>query len=432
MVSVPGARVAFDAREPGTPASAWTERIAALPAFDLGRYAGLLVVAAHPDDETLGAGGVIRDASGRGLPVHVVVATDGAPGGDAAIADVRRQELAAAVEELAPGARVTTWTHPDAATGSRRDELRADLAALVAATPEDWLIVAPWPGDGHHDHRVVGELVTEVAAGRPTASYPIWMWHWADPADDRVPWARMVRAAGDAEAKRAALDRYPSQAAGDDPLLGPGILEHFLRDDDVLVVDALPAGYFDDLYARHDDPWGFEGRWYERRKRDVTLASLPAERYGTALELGCSIGVLTDGLADRVDDLLAVDISEAALDRARARVGDRARFVRHDLRDGIPAGRFDLVVISEVGYYLTRDPLRRLLAEARDALTDAGVLVVCHWRHPVRDYPLTGDEVHAELGGLGLAQLASHVERDFVLDVLGRDPRSVAERAGLA
>jgi len=424
--------VSFDAREPGTPASAWDERVRGLPAFDLGRFAGLLVIAAHPDDETLGAGGVIRTMAASGRPVHVAVATGGAPDGDPAIVAERRAELHAALESLAAEVRITTWDHPDAATGAHRDELRADLDALVAATPRDWLVLAPWAGDGHHDHRVVGELVAEVAADRPTASYPIWMWHWADPADERVPWPRMVRAAGDAAAKRDALDRYPSQVAGDDPLLRPELLAHFLRDDDLLIADALPADYFEELYARYDDPWGFEVRWYERRKRALTLASLPAERYATGLELGCSIGVLTEGLAGRVDDLLAVDISDAALDRARARVGDRARFARHDLRDGIPPGSYDLIVLSEVGYYLTRDPLRRLLAQLRDALTDDGVIVACHWRHAVRDYPLTGDEVHAELGALGLAPLASHVERDLLIDVVGRDPRSVAERTGLA
>ncbi|MGN6325593.1 PIG-L family deacetylase [Pseudolysinimonas sp.] len=424
--------VTFDARQAGTPAAAWDAGIGGLPEFDLGRFAGLLVVAAHPDDETLGAGGAIRAMAASGRPVHVVVATGGAPDGDRATIATRRTELHAALRVLAPEARVTAWDHPDAATGAHRDELRADLEALVAGTPRDWLVLAPWAGDGHHDHRVVGELVAEVAADRATAAYPIWMWHWAAPDDERVPWPRLVRVAGDAGAKREALDRYVSQTAGEDPLLRPELLAHFLRDQDVLAVDALPGAYFDALYARRDDPWGFETRWYERRKRDLTLASLPAERYATGLELGCSIGVLTDGLADRVDDLLAVDISEAALDRARARVGDRARFARHDLRDGIPGGSFDVVVVSEVGYYLTRDPLRRLLARVRDALTRDGVIVACHWRHPVRDYPLTGDEVHAELRALDLAPIASHVERDLLIDVVGRDPRSVAERAGLA
>ncbi len=424
----------FDAREPGTAAAAWTAdgRIDALPSFDADRFPGLLVFAAHPDDETLGAGGMLRTAAERGAPVHVVVVTGGAPDGDPDTVRVRRDELRAAIAELAPAARLTTWDHPDAATGGHRDRLRAQVAEVLAATPADWLVVAPWPGDGHHDHRVVGEVVAEVAADRAVVSYPIWMWHWAAPGDDRVPWARMLRVPSDPDAKRRALAHYASQTGGADPLLRPGILEHFLRAGEVVVADALPAAYFEATYDRHDDPWGFEGRWYERRKRALTLASLPDEWYPTGLELGCSIGVLTAELADRVDELLAVDISEAALARARERLGDRVRFERRDLREGIPPGPFDLVVVSEVGYYLTREPLRRLACQLRDALAEGGVLVACHWRHPVRDYPLSGDEVHEELRALGLPLLASHVERDLVLEVFSRDARSVAERTGLA
>ena len=424
----------FDARVAGTTAADWdaTGRLGALPTLRWEHAAGLLVVAAHPDDETLGAGGLIRAAAERGRPIRVVVVTDGSPDGDAEVSRVRRAELVDAVGLLASDAAVDVWGYRDAATGTQRDALRDDLAALLEATPADWLIAAPWPADGHHDHEVVGELVAEVAAGRTLVSYPIWMWHWARPDDEIVPWSRMVAIDVDAEAKRRALERYPSQTAGADPLLRPELLAHFLRDREVVVADALPREYFDATYAQHDDPWGFTDRWYERRKRAVTLASLPHERYARALEVGCSIGVLTEDLTGRVDDLLAVDISPTAMERARARLGDRARVERFDVRDGFPAGEYDLIVISEVGYYLTREPLRRFLDAARAALAPDGVLVCCHWRHPVRDYPLRGDEVHDEVRALGLPRLVEHREDDFVLEVFARDPRSVAARSGLA
>ena len=60
---------------------------------------------------------------------------------------------------------------------------------------------------------------------------------------------------------------------------------------------SVEAGYFDDMYARSDDPWGFTSRWYERRKYAISLAMLPQERYDSAFEPGCSIGVLTGRLA---------------------------------------------------------------------------------------------------------------------------------------
>lgn len=425
--------VSFDSHDAGTPESAWVtdERLAALPPLDLGPYRGVLVIAAHPDDETLGAGGLIARAADAGLPVHVVVATGGAPDGDPEVIAIRRRELADAIAELAPEARVTSWDYLDAATGRRRDELFADLAELLDATPADWLIAAPWPGDGHHDHEVVGAAAAEAAAGRPLVGYPIWMWHWADPGDAVVPWPRMTALPVDPAAKDRALRRYRSQTEGDDPMLRADVVEHFRRDTEVFVVDAVPVGYFDRMYDEAQDPWGFADRWYEERKRAVLLASLPRRRFVRGLELGCSIGVTTEQLVERVDDLLATDISASAVERARQRVGDRARVEQLDLRDGVPDGPFDLVVLSEVGYYLEREPLRRALRRIRDALAPDGVLVACHWRHPVADYPLTGDDVHAELRALGLARLVEHIEDDFVLEVLSPDPRSVAAIEGL-
>ena len=60
---------------------------------------------------------------------------------------------------------------------------------------------------------------------------------------------------------------------------------------------AADPARFDDTHARRDDPWGVTTRWYERRKRSLVLGSLPDERYGAVLEIGCSIGVVTSELA---------------------------------------------------------------------------------------------------------------------------------------
>ena len=75
----------------------------------------------------------------------------------------------------------------------------------------------------------------------------------------------------------------------------------------------LPAGYFDAMYQTAADPWGFEDRWYERRKYAISLAMLPAARYRRAFEPACSVGVLTQMLAGRCDELLACDVAEAAV-----------------------------------------------------------------------------------------------------------------------
>lgn len=430
--------VKFDAREPGTSAAAWhaDERLRTRPALEWEGVAGVLVVAAHPDDETLGAGGLMAEAHRRGLPVRVVVVTDGAASGEPGIAGRRSAELAAAIRLLAPSATVVELGLPDGRTDEHREELRAALAELVGGLPHDTLLVAPWTGDGHRDHRVVGEVVAELAEGRQVLGYPIWMWHWADPFSFETPWHDLVSLAVDPHLKARALAEFASQTEGDEPMLRAGFLEHFTAGTEFFVSTpstptAPDAAYFDATYRRHDDPWGFTDRWYEQRKRALTLASLPDERYETALELGCSIGVLTAELATRCDELLAIDVSQAAVDRARARVGDEVRVERADLLTEFPAGPFSLIVFSEVGYYFRGPELERVLDAIEAALAPGGTLVACHWRHPVADYPLGGDEVHERLRARGLPVLARHLEDDFVLEVFSRDGSSVAARTGL-
>ena len=98
-----------------------------------------------------------------------------------------------------------------------------------------------------------------------------------------------------------------------------------------------------------------------------------------------------------------------------------------------PTGPFDLIVLSEIGYYCAPADLSLLIAAAAASLTDDGVLLACHWRHFVSDYPMTGDQVHEQLRReSGLSVLVDHVEEDFRLDVLVRAPAvSVARRDGL-
>lgn len=427
--------VSFDSTAAGTSVAVWDAdpRLHDRPALSVDGIDELLVVAAHPDDETLGAGALIAACSGRGIPVTVVVATDGAASGIEGIAQIRATELAAAASVL--GTSVISLGFPDGATREHVDELRSALAPLISRTSANALIVAPWRGDGHRDHRVVGEIAIELARGRATLEYPIWMWHWATPSHPEVPWDRMVSVPA-TPTKSEAISQYSSQTDGDEPMLRPEFLANFARERELLIrpavppADTLSAEYFDNVYQRRADPWSFETRWYEQRKRALTVAILPDERYQRALEIGCSIGVLTETLADRSDSLLALDISQAAVDRARQRLGDRAQIERADVSTSFPSGQFDLIVLSEVGYYFG-DDLAAVLDAIEAGLAEGGTLVACHWRHPVEDYPRSGDEVHAQIRLRGLAVIASHVEEDFLLEVFSPDPRSVARRTGL-
>jgi predicted TPR repeat methyltransferase len=199
--------------------------------------------------------------------------------------------------------------------------------------------------------------------------------------------------------------------------------------------DSLGRQYFDGFYEAGADPWGFETRWYEERKRAITMASLPDRRFGSAFEPGCAIGVLTEQLASRCDRLLATDIAQVPLTVARQRLSGRAgvTFEQRRVPQDWPTGPFDLILLSEIGYYCGAADLSRLIAAAVASLTGDGVLLACHWRHPVADYPLTGDEVHEQLRReSGLSVLVEHMEADFRLDVLAPPPaRSVAQRDGL-
>ncbi|MBX0300720.1 bifunctional PIG-L family deacetylase/class I SAM-dependent methyltransferase [Cryobacterium sp. 1639] len=497
--------VSFSHHEAGTSERIWAQNgwSAAAGPLVLTDCARLIVLAAHPDDETLGAGGLITAAAGRGIPVTVVVATNGEASHPHSpthtpddLAAIRRVEVVTAVHALAPDARVRLLDLPDGdltqhhnsleealwdeamtdQTGGGSDRETADAAgaetAAGATSASTWL-VAPWRQDGHPDHAVAGTAAAMVArrTGARLLEYPIWAWHWSTPDDEIWP--------GDAdpitrwrwdldgtalEHKRIALAAHGSQVEplsdrpGDEAIVSPGFAAHFDRDHETFLgaaVDtdaatntdtgptvagsageSLTAGFFEDFYAGSVDPWGFETRWYEARKRAATLAALPLARYGDALELGCSIGVLSRELAERSDTLLATDINEQALAVARDRLADLPGVTveRRVLPAEWPAGTFDLVVLSEIGYYCSPADLAVLLENCRASLRPGGTLVACHWRHPVGEYPLGGDDVHAALAALpGLDRTVRHLERDFVLEVYEPQPApSVAQREGLA
>ncbi len=157
--------------------------------------------------------------------------------------------------------------------------------------------------------------------------------------------------------------------------------------------DTIAPDYFEAMYRADPDPWRFRTSDYEREKYAATLGALTRPRYGRALEIGCSIGVFTAALAPRCDALLAVDGSATALATARAAYAalTHVRFEDRIVPDAFPEGRFDLVVLSEVLYYLHPRDLGRVAAQCLEALEPGGDLVLCHWLGET-DYPLTGQQ----------------------------------------
>jgi len=199
----------------------------------------------------------------------------------------------------------------------------------------------------------------------------------------------------------------------------------------------LGPGYFDAMYAAAADPWSLRTRWYEARKYAVSTAMLPRQRYADAFEPGCSVGVLTGMLAPRCDRLLSCDMAAAAVTAATAHTAQfpNVTVERRAIPRDWPPGGFDLVVLSEFLYYFAGHDLDYVLDLVLTALRPAGTLLAVHWRHPVPEYPRSGDDVHAALGARsGLARLADHTEPDFLAQVYVRgegSPVSVAQAEGL-
>ncbi len=191
---------------------------------------------------------------------------------------------------------------------------------------------------------------------------------------------------------------------------------------------------FDALFRTSSDPWGFRTRWYEQRKRALTLACLPRARYASAYEPGCANGELAAALAERCDSLVCSDFVFEAVDLARKRLlaWPHARVVQAATPQQWPEGRFDLVVVSELGYYLDAADLSLLARRIRGALREDATVLACHWRHAIQGHALDGDAVHAQLGQeLGLTPATSVVEADLRIDVWTSDAHSLAAREGL-
>jgi LmbE family N-acetylglucosaminyl deacetylase len=226
-----------DLTGPGTPESTWAAASlpGRLPVLGIGHLLAerVVLVAPHPDDEVLGAGGILALLAARGCAIHVVAVTDGEashPGRAEELRRVRAAERDDALPQLGLGEATVARLHlPDG--GVRADRVREALRPLLVATD---LVLAPWEHDGHPDHDACGAAV----AGLPGRhwSYLVWAWHWAGVQD--VPWGRSWRVplpADTAAAKRRAVDAFPSQLEGPDPILPTHVLDRLLRDDEVLL-----------------------------------------------------------------------------------------------------------------------------------------------------------------------------------------------------
>lgn len=216
---------------------------------------------------------------------------------------------------------------------------------------------------------------------------------------------------------------------------------------------ATEAGlaHFQALYSGSADPWHVRDSCYERRKRAVLLAALPRQHYDSGYEPGCGNGELTAALAERCGRLLASDGTQAGVALAAARLGlpaatperprsapapglhpasrsacsgqSHVRIERHVLPADWPPGEgvFDLVVVSELAYYLDTAAFAQLRRRAVASLAEGGNLVLCHWRPPFGDRLQDTDAMHASFTRHpGLVREVRHEEAAFLLDIWSR------------
>ncbi|MGK2866614.1 MAG: PIG-L deacetylase family protein [Mycobacterium sp.] len=225
----------------GTSAATWRSA-APLPTLDLSECRALVIIGAHPDDETLGLGATAAQLAESGVPVRVVSASDGGaahPGASAADSDLltheRRSELEVAAGVLGVGDPISLGL-PDGHLAEHEDQLAALLTAVLAESGPGTWCAATWSGDGHPDHEAVGRAAAIAAAATavPFLEYPVWMWHWAQPDDPDVPWDRAFGLDPPAAAialKEQAAQCFRSQFGaehGGEPVLPPFVLPRLL------------------------------------------------------------------------------------------------------------------------------------------------------------------------------------------------------------
>jgi LmbE family N-acetylglucosaminyl deacetylase len=229
---------------PGTGEQAWHAwpALGGLPVADIADWRSAVVVAAHPDDEVLGVGGTMALLAAAGARLRLIAVTDGefSHGGTAdpaALAGRRVAETAAALRVLgAQDTEVIRLRLPDAGLAWRENEITTVLRELTDGFDA---CLAPWLRDVHADHEVTGRSARRAC--EESLGYPIWMWHWARPGDQRVPWHRALRVPlppAVAAAKQAAIRCFASQTENRElsgqPVLTPGMLAHFGRAQEVL------------------------------------------------------------------------------------------------------------------------------------------------------------------------------------------------------
>jgi SAM-dependent methyltransferase len=162
---------------------------------------------------------------------------------------------------------------------------------------------------------------------------------------------------------------------------------------------SLEPQYFENIFCGTDDPWDLESSSYERDKYAHSIRALCGRTYELGFEIGCAKGVLTQQLAPHCRGLLAIDVSETALEAARTRCAslDHVSFGQMNFPGEAPMGSaFDLIILSEVAYYWDDGDIARAAAWIAAHIAPSGEILLVHWIGET-DYPQSGDDAVSKL-----------------------------------
>ncbi|RXH53995.1 bifunctional PIG-L family deacetylase/class I SAM-dependent methyltransferase [Granulicella sibirica] len=369
-----------------------------------------IVLAPHPDDETLGAGGLIARLRAHGVSVTVLAITDG----EGAYADTSGLDRVRVPEQTEALARlgvdesmIQRLGIPDRFVSEHEEELAAALRLVARAGMQ---IIAPWPYDFHPDHEAAGRAAAQVAAEAdiPLFYYLFWTWHRGTPETlAGVHLTSVSLTESERATKRHALSAHASQLSHGDgqPILSARLLQPAERPFEIYIpVTSVPSfasspAFFEAKYQRKVDPWSFSSKPSELFRYDHILGALAGRRYASAFEPGCSIGVLTERLASLCDHVHALDFSATAAERAGERCARLPNVTVEcaSIPDVLPSATTDLLVLSEIGYYLPLAEWTALAEAMIQPLRPGATVLAAHWLGYSEDHTLSGDEVHSAL-----------------------------------
>lgn len=364
-----------------------------------------VVMAPHPDDDILGAGALMRQATESGIPFAVVFLTTGDASHDhpewppGRLVETRRAEAKAALATLLNREPPMLFCAlPDGKVADNWGSATIDEIVLFCRRHNAHSLFVTDPADGHGDHKAAFGMASMVWGTGAVGAL------WTMPIGSRIAGLepddmfRALAVGGDAGIKRAAIDRHGTQRGAvippeagftlTDPMIAPFLIEEFfwpVAGVDQTIEAPNDPGEFDELFKESADPWDYDVAPYEQVRFARTIAALDGRHFRRGLEVACAAGSLTEMIAPHCEHLLAVDASRAALTHAKRRL---APWPNVDVRlarmpEQLPEGRFDLIMLSDMLYYLGLRGLQTFLAMLIDRAESGAMIVLVNYLGPM-------------------------------------------------